>query len=124
MGHSSHSHGSHGHGGHAEVGHVVPVKTFTAVLVLLLVLTVITVAVAQVDFGSMNLVVAMVIASIKATLVITIFMHGAYENKILWTYILIPFVLLAVMIAGIFTDDPYRSHPQPMVPETRVVAAQ
>ena len=48
------------------------------------------------------------IASFKASLVIAVFMHGKYENKIIWTYILIPFVLLAIMIGGVFTDDPFR----------------
>lgn len=114
----AHSH-THGSNAHPEVGHIVSVKTFTAVLVALLILTIITVAVAQVDFGAFNLVVAMVIASIKATLVITVFMHGAFESKIIWTYILIPFVLLAIMIAGVFTDDPFRSHPEPIKVERK-----
>jgi cytochrome c oxidase subunit 4 len=108
----SHSH-SHGHShtqshGHEEVGHVVPVSTFKKVLGALLVLTVITVLAAQVDLGKWNIVGALVIASIKASLVVLIFMHGKYENKILWTYILLPFVLLAIMIGGVFTDDPFR----------------
>lgn len=108
MSHShSHSHGHSSHG-HDEVGHVVPVSTFFKVLVALLILTVITVLAAQVDLGKWNIVGALAIASIKASLVILIFMHGKYENKILWTYILIPFVLLAIMIGGVFTDDPFR----------------
>jgi cytochrome c oxidase subunit 4 len=106
----AHSH-SHSHGqshGHEEAGHVVPVSTFKKVLGALLVLTIITVLAAQVDLGKWNIVGALVIASIKASLVVLIFMHGKYENKILWTYILIPFVLLAIMIGGVFTDDPFR----------------
>jgi len=111
MAHShSHSSSSHGHSshGHEEVGHVVPVSTFFKVLVALLILTVVTVLAAQVDLGKWNIVGALIIASIKASLVILIFMHGKYENKILWTYILIPFILLAIMIGGVFTDDPFR----------------
>lgn len=107
----AHSH-SHSHG-HDELGHVVPQKTFLKILVALLCLTVITVLAAQVDLGKWNIVGALVIASIKASLVILVFMHGKYENKIIWTYILIPFILLAIMIGGVFTDDPFRSHPQP-----------
>lgn len=109
MGHAHlHSH-SHGHSSeHSEQGHVVPVKTFLKVLIALLVLTVITVLAAKVDLGKWNIVGALVIASIKASLVVWVFMHGKYENKILWTYIVIPFVLLAIMIGGVFTDDPFR----------------
>jgi cytochrome c oxidase subunit 4 len=102
---------SHSHG-HEETGHVIPESTFVKVLIALLVLTVITVLAAQVDMGKWNIAGALVIASVKASLVIAVFMHGKYENKIIWTYILIPFILLFIMIGGIFTDDPFRSHPE------------
>lgn len=101
----------HSNAHNEEHGHVVPVKTFTNVLIALLFLTVITVAAAQVDLGKWNIAGALAIATVKASLVILIFMHGKYENKILWTYILIPFVLLIIMIGGIFTDDPFRDRP-------------
>jgi cytochrome c oxidase subunit 4 len=112
MAHShNHSH-SDGHSHGDSAGHVIPVKTFAKILVALLVLTIITVAAAKVDMGKWNIVGAMVIASIKASLVILVFMHGKYENKIIWTYILIPFILLAIMIGGVFTDDPFRDRIQ------------
>jgi cytochrome c oxidase subunit 4 len=101
MGHShtdSHSHGE-------EQGHVIPETTFLKILVALLVLTVVTVLAAQVDMGDWNIAGAMLIASVKASLVVLVFMHGKYENKILWTYILIPFILLAIMIGGVFLDN-------------------
>lgn len=110
---------SHDHSHDAGAGHVVPVATFAKVLVALLILTVITVAAAQVDMGKWNIVGALVIASIKASLVILIFMHGMYENKILWVYILIPFILLAIMIGGVFTDDPFRDHLHPVQVELK-----
>lgn len=116
----SHSHSSHGHD---ELGHVVPESTFVKILVTLLILTVVTVLAAQVDLGKWNIVGAIVIATIKATLVIAVFMHGKYENKIILTYMIIPFVLLIVMILGIFTDDPFRSHPLPFGAEANQAAA-
>lgn len=118
MAHSkSHSHGDE------EIGHVIPESTFLKVLIALLVLTVITVLAAQIDLGKWNIVGALVIASIKASLVIAIFMHGKYENRIIWTYILIPFILLAIMIGGIFTDDPFRDHPQPFGAQGQAASA-
>lgn len=111
------SHSEQSHSEHSHLGHIVPDSKFLAVLIALLILTVITVAVAQVDFGTMNIVVAMVVASIKASLVIGIFMHGLYESKILWLYIAIPFILLVIMIGGTFLDDPFRSKPLPVVVE-------
>lgn len=103
---------SHSHG-HDELGHVVPERTFRNILIALLCLTIITIAAAQIDLGKWNIVGALVIASIKASLVIAVFMHGKYENKIIWTYILLPFILLFIMIGGVFTDDPFRDHPLP-----------
>jgi cytochrome c oxidase subunit 4 len=102
------------HHSHDEVGHIVPESLFLKVLIALLVLTVVTVLAAQVDLGKWNIVGALLIATVKASLVIYFFMHGKYENRIIWTYILIPFVLLAIMIGGVFTDDPFRSRPQPV----------
>jgi cytochrome c oxidase subunit 4 len=83
---------SHGkHASHeAHLGHIIPAKTTTIILGVLLVLTVITVYVAGIDFGKMNIIVAMGIATVKASLVIVFFMHGLHENKILWIYIVIP----------------------------------
>ena len=62
--------------------HILPLNLYLAVGSALLVLTVITVAVAQMDFGQMNLLIAMGIAVIKATLVAMFFMHLKYDNKI------------------------------------------
>jgi len=61
--------------------HHVPARVFLNVLIALMVLTVITVAVAQFDFGPFNTLVAMGIASVKAALVLLYFMHLKYDDK-------------------------------------------
>ena len=104
-------HGSATEHHEGELGHIIPLKVYQTVLGILLVLTVITVAVSRIDFGSMNLVVAMIIASIKAGIVALYFMHLKYENPVLWVYVAFPLVLLVIMIAGIFIDNPYRNDP-------------
>ena len=68
-------------GGHE---HSMPLKVYYNVLGALLVLTVITVAAAQVDFGSLNTIIALAIASAKAFLVLAYFMHLKYDDKIFW----------------------------------------
>ena len=105
--HNTHasSHDSHDD----EVGHTLPFKLYVQVLCTLLALTAITVVVSRFDFGNMNLVVAMVIASIKAGIVGLFFMHVKYESPLLWTYIAIPFILLAIMMGGMFLDDMTRT---------------
>lgn len=74
------AHGGHGHGdGH---GHVLPMWLLLGVLGALVVLTVLTVAVTAIDLGTQgNLVVAMVIATVKAILVMGIFMHLFWDSR-------------------------------------------
>jgi cytochrome c oxidase subunit IV len=74
---SSHGHG-HGEGAH----HVIPFKVYINVIVALLFLTVVTVAAARVDFGALNTIIAMLIASVKAGLVLAYFMHLKYDDKL------------------------------------------
>lgn len=64
--------------------HIIPLSLYVKVLSLLLVLTVITVAAAQINFGPWNTVIAMAIASVKAGFVLSFFMHLKYDNKIYW----------------------------------------
>jgi cytochrome c oxidase subunit 4 len=69
-------------GGHQdEIAHVTPVRLLVAVWGALIVLTIVTVAVTKVDLGaSTNLVIAMAIATIKAGLVVTYFMHLRWDR--------------------------------------------
>lgn len=69
---SNHSE-DHGH-------HIIPVKTYVGVLIGLLIGTFLTVWVAQYHFGEWNMVVAMAIATAKASLVLLFFMHLKYDN--------------------------------------------
>lgn len=59
---------------------MIPFDVYIKVFLALIVLTVITVLAAQVDFGALNAVVAFGIASVKAGLVLAIFMHLKYDN--------------------------------------------
>lgn len=92
-----------------ELGHVVQFRVYVGILLTLLFLTVITVAVSRIDFGSFNVVIAMVVASIKALLVAMFFMHLKFESKITIGYAVFPLVLLAILIGGVFIDNPYRA---------------
>jgi cytochrome c oxidase subunit IV len=55
-------------------------KVYVKVLAALLVLTVITVAAAGIDFGPYNTVIALIIATLKASLVALFFMHLRYDK--------------------------------------------
>ncbi len=62
--------------------HILPLKVYLSVFATLILLTVITVWVAQFHFGAFNGIVAMGIATVKATLVGMYFMHLKYDNKL------------------------------------------
>lgn len=74
----------------------------------LMVLTAVTVGVAQVHLGFLNVVAAMAIASFKASLVVFFFMHLKYENRTLKLMVLTAFVILAIFIGFTFFDTANR----------------
>ena len=57
-----------------------------------MVLTILTVAVSRFDFGSANTFVALIVATIKGSLVVGFFMHLRYDNR-LYTIILLASLL-------------------------------
>ena len=84
----------------------------TTVLGALLALTVITVAAAGINFGSpsTNTVVALVIASAKASLVALFFMHLKYDKPINAIIFLVGVIMLAIFLIFILLDVDTR-HP-------------
>ena len=61
--------------------HILSSKLYYAIWITLMCLTVITAAVSFIDLGPFNTVVALVIASFKALLVILFFMHVKYTSE-------------------------------------------
>lgn len=101
--------------GHSEGGgHIVPLYVYASALGALLFLTIITVAASRFDFGSMNLVVALAIASVKAGIVGLFFMHLKYENPLIWLFVIMPLILLGILLAGVFADSPTRAVVEPV----------
>jgi cytochrome c oxidase subunit 4 len=94
-----------------HVGHVVPLKLLVGVFLSLVVLTVITVSASYVDFGEFNLVVALAIAVVKASLVVLFFMHLIWDrpfNAIIFIGCLI-FVGIFIAFALIDTSQYHAS---------------
>lgn len=96
-----------------EVGHHVPLWVLAATLAALLVLTLITVGVTQVarlDFGpTINLWVALAIATVKATLVALYFMHLRYDRPFN-AVVLIAALLFVLLFAGLAMMDSAAYH--------------
>ena len=75
------------------------VRGYMTVFVMLMIFTVITVAVARVDFGvPMAIAVALVIASIKGTMVAAVFMHLSHERWWVYGTLLLTVVFFAVLL--------------------------
>jgi len=74
-------------------------KSYFKVFIALLLLTALTVAVTTVHFGdTLNIVVGILIAVLKASLVAYIFMHLKFDNRRLRLFVYIPLVFFAVMV--------------------------
>ena len=89
---------AHNNNDHHEIGPSTLIKVWIA----LTVLTAVTVYTAlEIDLGrTFNIIVAMVIASFKASIVAYYFMHLKFEDKLTWVYALYPIFLLFLLIAS------------------------
>ena len=84
--------------------HIISLKTYMAVFASLIIFTIITLISAQYDFGSFNIILALLIASFKSSLVLLFFMHLYYDNKINLAFILGSVVCLALFIGLTMID--------------------
>ncbi len=83
-------------------------RNYIIVWVALLILTFVTWRVSFIPLGLMNVTVAMIIASVKASLVALFFMHLRYENKLVWAFALFPLGFLSLIIFGTLVDVFFR----------------
>lgn len=86
----------------------VPYRTFILIWIALLILTTITVGVAQIDMGALNVWIALSVASIKSALVLFVFMHLRQESLLFKYGLLAMLVILVIFIGFTFTDVLYR----------------
>jgi len=90
--------------------HIVPPKVYIGIFLSLMVLTAATVAAAYVNLGALNIVVALAIATLKATLVVLYFMHARYSPKRTQLVIVSAVFWLAIMLALTLSDYSTRQH--------------
>ncbi|HEV2197853.1 MAG TPA: cytochrome C oxidase subunit IV family protein [Candidatus Acidoferrum sp.] len=92
--------------------HVVSPKIYVLILLALLLGTYLTVSAALHDFGPWNIVIALAIATTKATLVVLYFMHARYSSKRTQMVIVCALFWLAIMLALTLAD--YQTRQQRM----------
>ena len=88
--------------------HIVSPKIYFTIFAVLMICTVLTVAAAEVDlnqyFRGLNIIVALTIAVLKASLVVLFFMHGKYSPKRTQMVIIASIFWLAVMLFMTMSD--------------------
>lgn len=99
MDHSNKTHENHSHSGYGM---------YLGTWLTLLVLTALTVAVAGMRLGNLSVLAAILIASVKATIVTLFFMHLKSESPTLKMMVVVCLVTLAIFIGITFTDYSFR----------------
>ena len=85
--------------------HIVQPRVYITIFLALMVGTGLTVLAAKADFpGPLNVIVALTIAVIKATLVVLYFMHVRYSARLIWLVIGSALFWLAIMFALTISD--------------------
>lgn len=98
---SDHHSEIHHHGSESDHAHAAShAKAYLAVGAALLALTGFTVFLSYIDFGSQsrNIIVGMIVATFKASLVAAIFMHLKGEKKTIWQFL----IMTTIFAIGLF----------------------
>jgi cytochrome c oxidase subunit 4 len=85
-------------------GHTVRHSTYYVVFAALAVLLVLTVVVANVNLGPLNIAVAMAIATAKAVLIVLYFMHVRYSPPLVRIVAVGAFVWLGILLTLLLAD--------------------
>jgi cytochrome c oxidase subunit 4 len=103
-----HDHGHHSHGPD-HVPHVTPLPIYLKTFATLVVLTVITVGASYINLGtSVNLALALIIATTKACVVAAFFMHLASDHKFHTAVFASSIVFLGIFVAFTMFDTSAR----------------
>jgi cytochrome c oxidase subunit 4 len=105
-GHAGHDHDHDGHDDDDGAVHVHIASTpfYIGIFLALIFLTFMTVKVSYYDFGSANIIIAMLIATMKATLVAAFFMHLRHDKLFNTLAFLGSFLFLAIFILLTYDD--------------------
>jgi cytochrome c oxidase subunit IV len=91
-----------------EKNHIIPYRTFLWVLALLIVLTLTSVAITQIYLGALTVLLALLIAAVKSSFVLRIFMHLKFENKMFSFAVVGVILIISAVIFITFLDYLYR----------------
>ena len=89
--------------------HIISPRIYVGIILTLMVLTGVTVWAATVELGPLNVVVALAIATLKATLVVLYFMHARYSPRRTQLVIIAGIFWLAILLVMTLADYLTRS---------------
>jgi cytochrome c oxidase subunit 4 len=84
--------------------HIVPTRVYYTIFAILMVCTLLTVLVASVDLGALNIVAALTIAVFKASLVVLYFMHVKYSTRLTWVVVVGSVFWLGILLVLTMSD--------------------
>ncbi len=99
-----------------QIGHIVPIKFLVFICCLLLFLTAVTVWVSRYDFTEINIaemgiIMALLVATVKATFVGLYFMHLRWDRPFLG-FIFVGSLLFVVLFIGLALTDTMEYQPE------------
>lgn len=89
--------------------HVIATGVYVGIWAALMVLTAVTVFASFLELGNFNIVLALTIATVKATLVVLFFMHLYYSSKLTKVTVIAAVFFLFLLLALSMTDYLTRS---------------
>jgi cytochrome c oxidase subunit 4 len=84
--------------------HLAPISMYVGIWAALMVGTGLTVYAASIELGIFNIVVALLIATIKGTLVVLFFMHLRYSTKLTMVTVVAAIFFLLILFSLSMTD--------------------
>ncbi len=91
-----------------NVSHTTDYKVLIKVLLVLMFLTFVTIYVTSFHLAAFGVTVALLIAGVKAFMILTYFMHLKYESLLLRILVAMIFMIYAVIVLITFIDYAYR----------------
>jgi cytochrome c oxidase subunit 4 len=91
--------------------HAIPPSVYVGIWVTLMVLTAVTVFASEIDLGVFNIVLALLIATVKGTLVVLFFMHLKYSPKLTAATVVAAVFFMFLLFSLSMTDYLTRAWP-------------
>ena len=91
-----------------DTTHIVSYQKLLLILLALFAFTAVTIGISRVDLGAFNIWGALLIATLKSSLVLLYFMHLRYENRLIGIGLIVTLGFVAILIGFLFWDISFR----------------